>query len=222
MTTGDLIGATRSSCPTEDLPLGLPARRGFSLGPDVTLEVGIIEVPGNAVRVKATRRDGDVVINASAGYVGGMNQLELSKYGDGELGIWWESPRYPWVEFAKAPSPADGGTVSDERLHDAYLNLTRIARAFTFHSARIIRGYLFLNDTTIGRQMRNNPQLRSLFDWLVDQGIIVPQPHDTYFMSAGSFRALGISAFDVLSRRETPEILRFVEGFLRSQSDEAS
>lgn len=202
--------------------LGLPARRGFSLGPDVTLDVGIIEVPGNAVRVKATRRDGDVVVNASAGYVGGMNQLELSKYGDGELAVWWESPRYPWVEFAKAPLPAGGGTVSDERLHDAYLNLTRIARAFSFHSYHTIRGHLFLNDNTIGRQARNNPQLRSLFDWLVDQGIIVPQPHDAYFMSAGSFRALGISAFDILSRRETPEIRRFVEGFLRSQDDEAS
>jgi hypothetical protein len=202
--------------------LGLPARRGFSLGPDVTLDVGIIEVPGNAVRVKTTRRDGDVVVNASAGYVGGMNQLELSKYGDGELAIWWESPRYPWVEFAKAPLPAGGGTVSDERLHDAYLNLTRIARAFSFHSYRTIRGHLFLNDNTIGRQARNNPQLRSLFDWLIDQGTIVSQPHDAYFMSAGSFRALGISAFDILSRRETPEIRWFLEGFLRSQDDEAS
>jgi hypothetical protein len=201
--------------------LGLP-ERAFSLGPDVTLDVSIVEIPGNAIRVYTTERGG-VIINASAGYVAGRIQPELSKFGDGEFAIWWESPRYPWIEFAKPPHTNE--TESYERLHDAYMNLTRLARAFN-HGARASRPLWgpISSDSSLFHFMRNNTQLRIMFRWLVSQQIIVrtrspmPRTRDFYFLDPVPFNEHAITLFDIFSRRETPEALQFVDRFVRYAS----
>jgi hypothetical protein len=202
--------------------LGLPGR-DFSLGPDVTLDVSIIEVPSRPIRVYTLLRGGGVTINASAGYVNASAgyvedrvQPELSKVGDGELAIWWDSPRYPWVEFAKPPLVDQ--TESYERLHEAYMNLSRVARAFN-HGSRASRplwGPIALNnDNSLFHRMQNNAQLRMMFEWLTGQQIIIPGARDYYYLDPVRLREHGISLFEVFSRRETPEALQFVEGFVR-------
>lgn len=188
--------------------------RDFSMGPDVTLEVSIVEVPSKAIRIYTT--GGGVTINASAGYVVGRTEPELSKFGDGELAIWWDSPRYPWVDFAK-PSLTEEKE-SYEHLHDAYMNLTRVARAFN-RGSRVsppLWGPTQLNsDSSLFHKMRNNAQLRIMFDWLLGQQIVVPGTRDLYYLDPARLNEHGLTLFDIFLRHETPEALHFVEGFIR-------
>lgn len=193
--------------------LGLSGR-DFNMGPDVTLEVSIVEAPSKAIRIYTT--GGGVTINASAGYAVGRTEPELSKFGDGELAIWWDSPRYPWVDFAM-PSPTEEAE-SYEHLHDAYMNLTRVARAFN-RGSRVsppLWGPIQLNsDGSLFHKMRNNAQLRIMFDWLLGQQIVVPGTRDLYYLDPARLNEHGLTLFDIFLRHETPEALQFVEGFIR-------
>jgi hypothetical protein len=54
-----------------------------------------------------------------------------------------------------------------------------------------------------------------MFEWLEGQNVIVPGPRDSFYLDPVRLKEHGISLFDVLSRREAPEALQFVEVFVR-------
>jgi hypothetical protein len=201
------------------LQLGLPGH-SFALGPDVTLEVGIVEVPCRSIRIYT--KDGGVTMTASAGYVGPTPEVELRKFGGGEFNIWWEGARYPWIEFAKKVESARGpGTRQWGPADDAYLNLSQVVRDF-------IRGHgiprywgpvVFSSGHVLYQRTRKNLRLGLMINWLISLDIIVPSiQRESYYLDSARFREYGITLSEILGRQETPEMQTFVELFLEYAS----
>ena len=128
--------------------LGL-AGRSFSLGPNVSVECVILNVPCRAVRVYTKRNQG-VHLSTSAGYVGGSIEAEVSKFGPGLLTVAWDEVRYPWVQFALSPreqlearEERDArALLNDPTLRESFLLSCRIAQKFAtgFRTSKALWG----------------------------------------------------------------------------------
>jgi hypothetical protein len=195
--------------------------RNFNLGPDVNIEGVIVEVPCREVRIH-TNYGHDVHLSASAGYVTGAIEPELSKFGAGELAISWESPRYPWVEFA---TPADQQNLTspwdDPAIKDTFGLLCRIAQRFAT-SHRLLRP--LWGPVTFVRRLAGT-SLEAVLSWLIREKIVVALPHPSsyysvprstphYFLDAQRLDEYGVRLFDLCARTETPGALAFTQRFV--------
>jgi len=195
--------------------------RNFSLGPDVNIESVIVEVPCREVRIY-TNHGHDVHLSASAGYLTGDVEPELSKFGAGELAISWESPRYPWVEFA---TPADQQNVTspwdDPAIKDAFGLMCRVAQKFAT-SHRVRRP--FWGPVTSVRLLAGTP-LEEMLSWLIREKIVimlshpssyyaVPRSSPHYFLDVQRLGEYGVRLFDLCARTETPGALVLTRRFV--------
>jgi len=194
--------------------LGLPGR-SFSIGPDVTIEGAIIEVPCRSVRVYTTIGRG-VHLQASAGYIGGDMETELAKIGPGELTAAWDVVRYPWADYARPlldPSQASPFG-NDPAVREAFVLLCRVAQKFAvaYWSQRPLWGPVMLG-TTIFHHVIPGTLLDSLSKWLTEQRIIFMRSQ-LYYLDARRLEEFGIRLFDLCTRTETPQALSLVQRFM--------
>jgi hypothetical protein len=194
------------------LELGLPGR-SFSLGPDVNIDTFIIEVPCRAIRVYSAPGQG-VHLAASGGYVGGDVEVELYRFGAGELTVSWDDIRYPWVGYAEPP---DVGRVAeslftDPALRDAFFPLCRIAQKFaTSHrSNRPFWGPVHL-ESSFMKQRRSGNQLDVIMSWLIDQSVIFIRSRNYFLDSRRLYEEFRVWLFDLCARKETLEAFRLLE-----------
>jgi hypothetical protein len=74
---------------------------------------------------------------------------------------------------------------------------------------------VFSSGHPLYRQTRRNKQLGLMFNWLLRLGIIGPGAlRDWYLLDPVGFSDYGVTLGDILARRETPEMLSFIDRFL--------
>jgi hypothetical protein len=189
--------------------LGL-AERSFSLGPDVSVECVIINVPCRAIRVYTEESRG-VQLSAS-GYVGGPIEAEVSRVGSGELTVAWDDVRYPWVQFARSPQEQleAKALLDDPALRASFMLLCRIAQKFvaTRRTSRVFWGPVSYDSLYSRRYF--DISLYTLISGLMEEGIIWQRHPGHYFLDRRRLEEYDVRLVDLLARKETAGTLRLV------------
>jgi hypothetical protein len=200
------------------LQLGF-AEHNFSLGPDVNIESVLIEVPCREIRIY-TKHGQNVRLSASAGYVADTLEPELRKFGDGELTVSWESPRYPWVEFARLRDQSHVSSPWDDPVvKDAFEFLCQVVQKFT--TRRVNRPYwgpalfaLRMADNRLDMMLSFLTQERIIFTVSHSSYRYSPQSSPYYCLDAGRLADYGVRLFDLCARVESPGALELVRRFI--------
>jgi hypothetical protein len=196
--------------------LGYPDR-SFSLGPGVSIDCVMLEAPSRAIRVFADEDDGGVDLHAGVGYDGGLVEPALAKFGPGTLAVSWDGLRYPWAEYAAQADPEEQvrNAWNEPRIRDSFAILCRIARRFTFGSGSIRAPH-------VGPVPLRHPVLRvklggpqeSVFDWLLENGIIYIAGQHYYLNSHALTNGFGVWLFELCASVETPEALALIQRYV--------
>jgi hypothetical protein len=197
--------------------LGLVGR-SFSLGPNVSVECVILNVPCRAVRVYTKRSQG-VHLSASAGYVGGSIDLEVSKFGPGPLTVAWDEVRYPWVQFALSPREQlevreqreARELLNDPTLRHSFLLLCQIAQKFAtgFRTKKALWGPVRYNSLSLAP--RSDMSLNYIISGLKAEHIILERRSYYYFLDARRLEDYEVRFFDLCARKETAGALRLLK-----------
>lgn len=189
------------------------AGRNFSLGPDVNVECVIVNVPCRAVRVYTKENQG-VHLSASAGYVGGPVEAEVSKVGSGELTVAWDEARYPWVQFARPQQEqSEARTLSDDpALQESFMLLCRIAQKFatTHRTSRVFWGPV-PSASLFPRRREPSILLDSMVSGLMAERIVFIRYPSHYFLDARRLKECGVQLLDLCARKATADALRLVK-----------
>jgi hypothetical protein len=191
--------------------------RSFSLGPNVSIECVILNVPCRAVRVYTKKSQG-VHLSASAGYVGGSIEAEVSKFGPGQLTVAWDEVRYPWVQFARSPreqlearEKLEARALSEDRaLRQSFLLLCRIAQKFAtaYRTSKALWGPIPYS--SLYSRRRSDMSLYYMILGLKAEKIILERRPYYYFLDARRLEDYGVGLLDLCARKETAEALRLL------------
>ncbi len=199
--------------------LGAPGRM-FTLGPQVVVQASLFEVPAQYLRVSC-HPEADVRVVAEDGYLSNsqsQHEPEIDVRGEGLFGVHWDEMRFPWIQYATIPLPAE---VDEHVLLGDFVLLSRIM----MHNRLIGRWTNSSVLTSLSRKdadarLRKRavigttpPRMAQLARYLVHCGIL----GDEYWYSIDTerLRAHGLRADALRARIMTPGVREFLENFDR-------
>jgi hypothetical protein len=193
--------------------------RVFNLGPNALLDVELLDVQAEVIRVY--NRLGPVRMHAAAGYLrSGSREPKIAVFGEAPFEVSWDEIRYPWVIFqVERWTHGLDDRPDDDALRDAFGNFARIVRYF-FQVNSYARRPL-LGPPTDAPTFRHTavatPAATQMFDYLLTQKILVPIGSRT-FLDPRRLKALGISLTDCHLRVLSGATRAFLAQYLASRT----